>query len=103
MAMLQNSLEVVLDDKIKSSRKPRKKLPPGTVKAKYLTSDEQKKKAREKKRKLVDCRLCGKKVKGLVTHRKFEHKDRNESAKCLQCGKICKAIRLLSRHVADAH
>ena len=103
MAMLQNSLEVVLDDKIKSSRKPRKKLPPGTVKAKSLTSDEKKKKAREKKRKLVDCRLCGKKVKGLVTHRRLEHKDRDESATCLQCGKICKTITLLSRHVADAH
>ena len=104
MAMLQNSLEVVLDDKIKSSRKPRKKLPPGTVKAKYMTSDEQKKKAREKKRKLVDCRLCGKKVKGLVTHRRLEHSgDKNESATCLQCGKICKTITLLSRHVADAH
>ena len=104
MAMLQNSLEVVLDDKIKSSRKPRKKMPPGTVKAKYMTSDEQKKKAREKKRKLADCRICGKKVKGLVTHRRLEHSgDKNESATCLQCGKICKTITLLSRHVADAH
>ena len=61
------------------------------------------KKAREKKRKLADCRLCGKKVKGLVTHRRLEHKDRDESATCLQCRKICKNIRELSRHVADAH
>ena len=45
MAILQNSQQVFLDDKIKTSRKPRKKLPPGTVKAKYLTSDEKKKKS----------------------------------------------------------
>lgn len=102
---IQNSLEIVLDeDKMLKTgkKKTRRKSTSGTI-LKYVKSDEQKKKAREKKRKLIDCRLCGKKVKGLVTHRRLEHSDKGESAMCLQCGKNCKTITLLSRHVADAH
>ena len=93
MAMVTNSLEVVLDEKTKKSRK--KKSQERSIDGEKVAKGGMKK--RIKKRRLAKCRLCGKEVYGLVTHRRLEHKEMDENATCLQCGKVCRNIILLSR------